>query len=238
MPGIREGWKVGRWTVLGLLLSNIPTFRLSAQVGYDPSHSPYRDIPGGGRMTVTFGYLSGSRGAVGVGSTDGPTAGLRYETALGGALGVSVGLGYARTTRFVVDPTKPTASWRTGPFTDGVVLADAGFQLRLTGRKSWHGVAPYLGGALGLAIGAAAPHDTSGYRFGTKFTLMPEVGVRWYPARRTSVRADFQPILWKLRYPLSYKQPNPDGVQLLATTAPLDEYTWHPWVTIGVGWTF
>src|SRR3989441_6017693 len=123
--------------------------------------------------------------------SNGPTGGLRYETALGGAIGVSFGLAYAQSTRFVVDPYKDTLSRKSGPYDNAVVLADAGLQLVLTGKKTWRGFAPYLGGALGLAVGGRSPRDTSGYDFGTKFAVMPEAGIRWYPVRRGSGRVGF-----------------------------------------------
>src|SRR5260370_39704128 len=56
---------------------------LSAQVGYDPAHSPYRDIPGGGVAVVSAGYLGGSRGSVGVGLSNGATGGPPAEGAFG-----------------------------------------------------------------------------------------------------------------------------------------------------------
>jgi hypothetical protein len=163
---------------------------------------------------------------------------LRYEVPFG-AVGASLGLAYARTSRFVEDYTKDSTSRRTGPFNDPVVLADAGLQLVLTGRKTWHRFAPFIGGALGVAIGGALAQDTSGYRFGTKITLAPNAGVRWYPTRRISVRGDFRLLLWKLHYPLSYKVPNKfDNSTVLPATAALDQWTAHPWATIGVGWIF
>jgi len=221
-----------------LLLAIVPSFRLAAQVGHDPSHSPYRDVRRGATLVLTFGHLGGSRGGPGVGISDGPTGGLRYE-ALFGALGATLGIAYGHTTRFVVDPTKDSVSRKSGPFDTDVVLADAALQLSLTGRKTWHGLAPYVGGALGVAVGGGSPPDPSGYNFGNKLTLAPQAGVRWYPARRVSVRADFRLVLWKLRYPLGYKQPSPvDGGRVLPLDASLDEWTSHPWITIGLGWTF
>ena len=212
---------------------------VAAQVGHEPSHSPYHDVRRGAVGVITFGYLSGSRGSVGVGLADGKTVGIRYEV-LFGAVGASLGLAYGQTNRFVVDPTKDSTSpaRKTGPFPNDVVLVDAGLQLVLTGRKTWRGFAPYVGGALGVAIGGAAPRDSSGYKFGTTFTLAPNAGVRWYPARRLSVRGDFRLVLWKLHYPVSYKVPASDGSRVLPLTASLTEWTSHPWATIGVGWTF
>jgi len=173
-----------------------------------------------------------------VGPSDGLTGGLRYEVSFG-AVGASLGLAYARTSRFAQDYTKDSTSRRTGPFNDPIVLVDAGLQLVLTGRKSWRRFAPFVGGALGVAIGSALAQDTSGYRFGTKITLAPNAGVRWYPARRISVRGDFRLELWKLHYPLSYRVvTTTNGGSVLPAAAPLDQWTAHPWATIGVGWTF
>ena len=212
---------------------------VAAQVGHEPSHSPYHDVRRGAVGVVTFGYLSGSRGSVGVGLADGKTVGIRYEV-LFGAVGASLGLAYGQTNRFVVDPTKDSTSpaRKTGPFPNDVVLVDAGLQLVLTGRKTWRGFAPYVGGGLGMAVSGTSPSDPSGYRFGSKLTVAPNAGLRWYPARRLSVRGDFRLVLWKLNYPVSYKVPAGDGSRVLPLTASFSEWTSHPWATIGVGWTF
>src|SRR2546430_16988319 len=52
---------------------------VAAQVGYEPGHSPYHDIPRGAVWALSVGHLGGSRGDVGVGASDGLTGGLRYE---------------------------------------------------------------------------------------------------------------------------------------------------------------
>src|SRR3989442_12867956 len=130
----------------------------AAQVGHDPGHSPYRDVRRGAAWVLTFGYLGGSRGSVGVGLSSGKTGGIRYEASFG-AIGASLGLAYGRTDRYVVDPTQDSLSpqRKTGPFPNDVVLADAGLQLALTGRKTWRGFAPYVGGSPGFAISGSPP---------------------------------------------------------------------------------
>jgi len=219
-------------------LSVVASYNVTAaQVGYDPGHSPYHDIPRGAVWSLSGGHLGGSRGDVGVGRADGLTGGLRYEVQFG-AVGASLGLAYARTSRFVQDYTKDSALRKTGPFNDPVVLADAGLQLVLTGRKTWRRLAPFVGAALGVAFGSELARDTSGYKFGTKITLAPNAGLRWYPTRRISLRGDLRLVLWKLRYPLSYKVLASDGTSVLPAAAPLNQWTGHPWATIGVGWTF
>src|SRR5947208_14748739 len=154
----------------------------SAQVGHEPAHSPYHDVRRGGILVFTFGYLGGSRGGVGVSPSEGKTGGIRYEVPFG-AVGASLGLAYARMDRFVVDPFTDTTSRKTGPFTDDVVLLDAGLQLILTGRKTWRGFAPYGGGPLGGAIGGTSPRDPAGYECGPEFTLGPTVRLRRHPGR-------------------------------------------------------
>src|SRR5882724_7621811 len=107
---------------------------VSAQVGHEPGQSPYRDVRRGAVGVVTFGYLGGSRGSVGVGLSNGKTGGIRYE-ALFGAIGASLGLAYGQTNRFVVDPFKDTLSRKPAPSPNDVFLVDAGMQLVLTGQK-------------------------------------------------------------------------------------------------------
>lgn len=226
----------------GLLvcLAVVPSWHVcAAQVGHDPARSPFRDIVRGAGVRVWAGYLGGDRGTVGVGHANGRTWGLRYELPVGGAVSFAFGAAYAETDRFVVDPTQDSDVRKSGPFRDDALLADAGLQFLLTGAKTWHGFAPYLGAALGLAISRGSPPDESGYQFGTKFTFGPSAGIRWYPARRLSVQADARLVFWRLTYPPDYQQPlSPDGTTVLPPRAERTEWTRHPWFGLGVGWTF
>src|SRR5258708_34089757 len=71
-----------RAAILGWLGCAAAGGALSAQVGYDPAHSPYRDTPGGGVAVVSLGYLGGSRGSVGVGLSNGATGGPPHAGAV------------------------------------------------------------------------------------------------------------------------------------------------------------
>jgi len=234
----------GRWLRLAVglggavLLTAPPADCLSAQVGYDPSHSPFHDVRRGAGLRFATGYLGGDRGTVPVGPSEGPTFGLRFETSLGPVASFTAGFSYGRTTRFIVFPYDSAGKRTKGPFDANVVLADLGLQLSLTGAKTVHGLLPYVGGSLGLAFGSAQPADTSGYRFGTKLTVAPGAGLRWYPSRRFSVQADARALLWKLNYPITYKDLAADGTRVLPVTAPESDWTTHYWLSLGVGWTF
>ena len=230
-----------RWKTVfaGLLLAVYPSSRLAAQeVGHDPTHSPYHDIPHGGGPLFTMGYLSGGRGAVGVGPSSGTVWGLRWNARVGGMTTLVANLDYALTNRFVVNPADSAKYQKTGPFDSPTAMVDLGLQFALTGGKTWHGVSPYLGTALGFAMQTSAPRDSSGYKFGTKLTLSPLIGAQWLPARRVTVQADLRLVFWKLNYPLSYKQIAADSTRVLALDAAESQWTRHPYVSIGVGWTF
>ena len=238
--GGKAVWRYGgRCIRFAVLLTAVPAFRLTGQVGHDPSHSPYHDIRRGSGPRLVLGYLSGDRGTIPVSITDGVTFGVRYEAWMGKSMSFTAGLAYGQTSRLIVDPFKDDSVRKSGPIDDDVILADLGLQLSLTGAKTFHGFAPFVTTSLGLAFGSRLPGDTSGYQFGTKFTFTPGAGLRWYPGRRVSVQADARLVFWKLRYPINYKTPlSNDGTRVLPLLAPETDWTIHPWVSLGVGWTF
>ncbi len=238
MSGRKGGRAVGRSMrlmagVAAFALTALPAVRLTAQAGHDPAHSPYKDIHRGVTFRVTGGYFAGSRGSdnVPVGASNGPTAGIRFELQASGALTVAAGVSYANTTAFY--KTAYDSVPRTvGPINNDIVLTDFGLLLSLTGGKTWRGFQPYIGATLGLAIGSKIAADTSGYNFGNKFTYAPEVGVRWYPARRISAELGGRLLVYHLSFPTIYR------LRVLPITAPLSETTIHPWGTFGLAWSF
>jgi hypothetical protein len=211
----------------------------AGQVGHDPAHSPFRDLPGGSGPSFTAGWLGGDRGRVGVGHADGITWTLRYEAQLSRTFNFAAGLTYALTDRFIVDQFLNENVRKQGPVADDMALVDVGFQFLLTGRKTWRGLTPYISTTMGVAVSRGSPADTSGYSFGTKLTLSPGVGVRFYPARRVNLTLDARALFWRLRYPPDYRVPSsPDGTIVLPSSAPETDWTMHPWISVGLGWTF
>ena len=229
------GRMIGRVVILAALAATArPPDRLTAQAGHDPAHSPYRDIRRGITLRFTAGYFGGSRGpdSTPVGATKGPTAGVRLELQASSMLTVAAGVSYANTTAFyktALDSVPKTI----GPNNNDIVLTDFGVLLSLSGGKTWHGFQPFAGATLGLAFGSAIAADKSGYQFGTKFTYAPELGVRWYPARRLSAELGGRLLVYHLSFPTTYRYhilPSP--------LSPLSATTIHPWATFGLAWTF
>jgi hypothetical protein len=230
----------GVGVVAGVLSGLLPV-RLSAQIGYDPARSPYRDVLRGPGPVLFAGHLSGSRGRAGVGPSNALVVGARYELAAGRSMVVQFSGTYLEADRFIVNPSvaETASTRRVGPVDTDLLLTDIALQLRLTGAKAWRGLAPYFTTGTGFAFDLRSPGDTtkSGYTFGSKFTLTIGTGVRWHAARRLTVHGDARVVYWRLSYPPAFRLPAPDGSRLV----PLDvknEWTRHPCVSFGVGWTF
>jgi len=231
-----------RLTRLVISLSIFPSFRLAAQVGHDPADSPYQDIILRSTPILFFGHLSADRGRAGVGLSNARTLGARYEIPAGRSLLFQFTAAYLEGDRFVIDPRADSTSpeRRTGPVPAGIAITDVGILLRLTGGKTWHGIAPYAGVGIGLAYDVRSGRDTtgSGYQFGTKVVLNGATGVRWYPTRRVMIDADLRAQFWRLRYPVSFHTPAPDGSRVVPLSQPLTDWTLHPWISLGIGWIF
>lgn len=233
----RHGLRLAALLSLGVLAS---CSCLTAQVGYPPANSPYRDIPRARGPVFAVGYLPGVEGRADVGITNITTVGARYDVPLGSVMRISFGLFYAMGERFVVDPTQDTATRKSGPEPDGFLLADGEVHLLITGAKTWHRIAPYLVGGAGFLAGGGEPAaDSSDYRLSTSFVFDGGAGVRWYPTRRISVQLDTRVFLLKLRYPAQFFDPSvpPDGVPPVLTRG-AEEWTRQPWFRVGIGWTF
>jgi hypothetical protein len=236
------GWWTGRRAMLlgAVLLSVAVIVRpSSAQVGVAPRESPYRDIPRRSGPMLQAGYITGGEGVAGVGLTNVVTVGARFGWPLGDMFAVSLGAALGRGERLVVDPTEPVDTRTSGPIDDDAVMVDVEMQMSLTGRKTWRGFAPYLAVLAGLAYGADSREDPSDYRFGTKAYAAPGAGVRWYPARRLALMADFRVLLWRLRYPPQfYIQASPGAPPVLDSSVDQTEWVRHPTARFALAWTF
>jgi hypothetical protein len=146
--------------------------------------------------------------------------------------------------RYIINPfaDSSSAQRKTGTYPSDLLMTEIGVQLRLTGSKTWHRFGPYAGLGLGLLFDVHSPGDTtnSGYEFGTKVGLSASTGFRWYPTRRRLfINAEARGQLWRLKYPSSFHATlSPDGSRVVPITQSLTDWTFHPWLSVGMGWTF
>lgn len=236
---------VRRYVVRAFLgLSVVTSYNgLAAQVGHNAGTSPYRDVTLLPAIGVYAGHLSGDRGRVDAGPSNANTLGLRYELPSGRSMLFQFNVAYLAGDRFILNPfaDSSSADRKTGPYDTNLLLTEIALHLRLTGNKSWHRMGPYAGLGLGVLFDVHSPGDTtkSGYKFGTKVGLATIGGFRWYAARHLFLNPEARLEFWKLKYPSSFHaQLSPDGSRIVPITQNLTDWTTHPWLSIGLGWTF
>ena len=228
----------------GLALAMLLTRPAAAQVGHGPESSPYRDIKKGHTFTGTFGQFGGSGGEFGIGPHDGQVYGFRYDLRTGST--VQLGLGFARgdLTRLIVDPFVELANRVSGPVSQTVSFAETNLQLNLTGGKTWHRLAPFVGSGVGLTFPSGTPADTSRFKLGHKIYLAPYAGVRIFVTNRISLRGEARVVFFKLKYPTTFEdepalEPGTGGnSNAVITDGRLSEWTTSSWLLVGLGYSF
>lgn len=229
--------------LLGMTVLPIPA-ALSAQVGYPPQSSPYRDIRKGHTVTATVGYFGGDGGNFNIGPHKGTVFGGRYDIRSGNT--IQLGLGFARGNmdRFIVDPFVTLANRRSGPVKQSVTFAEINLQFNVTGGKSWNRIAPYVSAGGGLAFAGDTPADTSRYDFGRKFYFAPAIGARVLLSDRLQFRGEARLTFWKLNYPTTFQQEpvqepgTPQNPNAVIPGNKLTEWTTSPWFQVGLGYAF
>jgi hypothetical protein len=212
----------------GLLLSS-PAL---AQVGHDPTRTPYADVTTRQTLTVFSGRFRALRDPAGVAPQSGPLAGVRYDLRLGGPAHLTARVQSIFTDRNVIDPTKPLASRLIG--TRGVTLtsADLGLTLALTGAKSYRRLVPAISLGAGV-ISDFTGADTAGYRFGTKFAFTSGFGLRYLSKSRWSAHGELTGLMYALSYPPSYFERSSDGTSVL-NSATRNAWRLNRTLTLGV----
>ena len=200
-----------------------------AQVGHPPQSSPYHDLAKGSSFTAMGGWLLGDGGRLGVGPNSGHTFGGRFDLRASRALSIGIGGERGHLERLIIDPTQPVDQRVSGPVSQNVTFVEAFLTLNLTGGKSWHGFAPFVGLVGGAAFAEKTPADTSGYNFGTKGFFAPATGFRLFLGDRFHLRGEVRANFWKLSYPTSFRS----GTE--PVTADAKEWNLAPWFAVGLG---
>jgi hypothetical protein len=245
---LATGW--ARWNRLAgpsgvVLLLLVAAAPLAAQVGHRPESSPYRDIPKGHTITPIFGQFGGSGGRFGIAPHDGQVYGLRYDIRTGSPVQLGLGVMRGTLTRLIVDPFVELANRVSGPVDQTVTFAEANLQLNLTGGKTWHRLAPFVGTGVGLTFPSGTPADTSKFELGKKIYLAPMVGVRVFVTDRLSLRGEARALFLKLKYPSTFEdepaaEPGnpPDNSNAVITDGNVSEWTTSSVLLLGLGYTF
>lgn len=221
---------------------------LSAQVGHEPSNSPYNDIVHGKSITALYSDIGGGGGKVGVGPHNGTAWGGRFDIRLSTPLQFGLSFARAKLERFVVSADDSVATRKTGPVDQDLTMIEGTLQLNLTGKKTWHRLAPFIAGSVGWTKGSNLPSsvaDSSGFKFGSKIYLVPAVGLRAYVGQSLFLRLEARQLFWKLNYPTSYTQEpdaqpstNPDKPNAVLPDGKRTEWAGGREFRIGLGFAF
>lgn len=198
--GPRQAWGV----VAALFLTVCPSVRLSAQVGYDPQHSPFQDVTTRQTITTFVSEFFGNRAHAGVGSQAGLAFGGRFATALSGPLELWATVAVINSKRNVIDPSLPDSTRMTGPIDQKLVSADLGIALRLTGARSFHGLEPYVGVAFGVVAPTKTVTDPGGFSANSNITFVPTIGTRARIGRFLSLTFEARDNLMRYEWPSTY----------------------------------
>ena len=144
-----------------------------------------------------------------------------------------------------MDPFVELANRTSGPVDQSVTFAEANLQLNLTGGKTWHRLAPFVGSGFGVAFAGSTPADTSGFKLGRKIYLAPYAGLRIFATDRLSLRGEARAVFWKLKYPPSFErepalEPGdpPDNSNAVITDGRVSEWSTSSWLLVGLGYSF
>lgn len=234
-----------RWILLVVLVMAGMVSTAEAQVGYDPTLSPYHDILHGRFLELTAGKVLGSGGTIPVGPRDGTIFGARVDFRAKNTIQVSFGGWYANTVRNIVDANDSVATRVKPAIPHHLYGGEIALQFNLTGGKTWHYVAPFVGLGLGVVKGQKTPAaDTSGYVFGTKLFFAPFVGGRVMLGQRAFLKAEAKAYFWSIKYPVSYstepsKQPGTgDVINAVNASGRRSQYVPAPVLQFGLGYAF
>ncbi len=222
----------------------LTTRSLAAQVGHDPSGSPFRDIRKGHTLTATGGYFGGSGGGFNIGPHRGEVFGGRYDIRTASTIQLGLAVARGNLDRFIVNPFVTLANRRTGPVRQAVTFAELALQFNLSGGKTWHRLAPFVGADVGLAFARSTPADTSQYNFGRKIYVAPSVGFRFFITDRLHLRGEARAAFWKLNYPTTFQaepveEPGTEeDSNAVIEGNNLSEWTASPWLQVGLGYSF
>ena len=219
--------------VLGVLLAAGSSAAM-AQVGYPPDRSPYRDRDYNRDWTFFGGQFKGEPDPVGVAPSSGPVAGVRWQMHLTGPAYFALRLAGGPVERTIIDPAKRTAERIVGTERVPMVLGDALLELSMTGHKTWHGLAPFINGGLGVVADVRGASDVGDYRFGVPFTITAGAGIVWEVARTWSVRVDWGNYIYRINYPTTYYLKTTEDPAVLPVNAARSFWRRNPSLQVGI----
>ncbi len=212
----------------------------TAQVGHSPDNSPYADILTNRSLNFQFSTLGGNGGSVGVGPRNGRLFSSTFNIRMGTPTEVFFSLGVGKFDRTIINPNNGPTNLVVADTTKNMTFLGVGFNWLLTGKKTWHRLAPYFGTGVGFTLGGTIASDPGAFGFQGKFFATPRIGVRWHVTNRFLLRFEATDTIWKLTYPpLYFLEPiNAPGAAAVLDGTFDTQWTHQATFTIGFGYAF
>ncbi len=226
----------------------------SAQVGYPPRQSPYRDLRETMEVTFYSGYYRAKKDPARVAPVSGPMVGAHYQWRAGGPAHLTVDVARISSERKVLDPEKNAPPGpgdgagtcavkddfckSAGVYRWPLYAIDGGLAMALTGERSFLRMVPEVKAGLGVVTDFHSQPDVGQFGFGTRFALTWGAGLRVLPGGRYSFRADISNRLYSVKYPISYYVPADDGSVIFTAQQSRTAWLNNPAFTIGVSYLF
>jgi len=228
---------------MALFLAVLPSCRLAAQVGHNPTTSPFHDITTKQSMSLYGGNFFGNEAITGVGAQSGPMIGFRLRSALSGPIDLMISTAYVQSQRNVIDATQPESTRVSGPIDYTLIIPDIAIGMTLTGNKTWHGLAPYVAFGIGYVIPTHTVVDPGGYKAGAGFTFVPTFGIRARVSRSLMLQVEGRDNTIRYEWPLRYYDPidingNPITPPVLNGTTKNTQVTHNFSLTAGLSYNF
>lgn len=181
---------------------------LAAPLAAQTIESPIRYIEDTQAVGFYAGHVWTQQPKPALGPRSAPIVGAQYDVRLSGPLHLEAGLGLILSEREVfarpdtLDPFSPVPS--IGVVSAPIGLAEAGLRFQLTGARTWHDLAPYVVGSLGVVANLKNreeierdARDTERFRFGPGLAVGAGMGTEWFLTRRLTLNAEVRDRLWR-----------------------------------------
>jgi hypothetical protein len=180
-----------------------------ALAGAQTIDSPYRFIESGQSVELFGGYLATERGQLDLGPHSAPLVGVRYGGRLSGPVIAGGSVSFIPSQRTVYQVEQGTGDLDAlGDVDAPLLLGEAGIRFQVTGERTWHRLAPYLGATIGVITNLAGTSSLEAeleaeerVDFGPAFAVGGSVGADWFLTERFSIRGAGVTQLWRFTAP-------------------------------------
>jgi hypothetical protein len=171
--------------------------------------SPYKFVESRHTFEAFAGAINVDPGRNNQAPESGAWFGGRYNIHFAGPVSGEVGFGLSPTTRSIYAMDADTVNFiRYADTKMTFLVIDAGLRFHFTGRRTWHGIAPFAVVTAGVVtdVNSSSVLETlippeQFFKFGAGFASSIGLGSEVFIGDRFSLRGEFRDYLWRLTYP-------------------------------------